>query len=212
MSVQKPDPRAAVDEMVDEFSRLPAVFAMRGDDGFVEHVEEPAWNLLADGFYGQGVEATLYQEGEIIISSMIPNFHMQPLNRAAGKIMRAWLEALPMQGTTINIDDLSEAATALAGNEKLSEMTPEQIKATTYKLALALKVKRENTAGMVIPPMAGATIESMRNRGASKAPMMNARMLDQNRRFAGEDVRRGASQQRRAQPAALTNPPPASRG
>lgn len=209
-------PRTALDEAIDEFSHLPKAFAMRTSDGFVEQVTEPAWQLLADGFYGTGVEATLFLEGEIIVASMTPNFHMEPLNAAAGELMRNWLDKLPMQGTAINIEDLSEAAAAIQKHDKIAEMTPKEIEAATYKIAVALKRKRDHAQqGLVLPPIAGPTIESVRSqRGMSRpAPLMNARMIDQNRQGRlGQDVRRGPETQRRGAAAAITNQPGPARG
>lgn len=209
--------RSAIEQAFDEFSELPPVFAMRGPDGVVDQVRDPAWQLLADGFYGQGVEATLFLEGEIIVANMTPNFHIEPLNAAAGRLMRDWLESLPMQGTAIAIGDLSEAAAAIQKHDKIAEMTPKQIEEATYKLAVALKKKRDLAQqGLVVPAIAGPTIESVRSArqmGAAPAPLMNARMIDHSRNGRlGEDVRRGPATTRRGSAAAIMNQPAPARG
>lgn len=207
-----------MDEALHEFAQLPKQFAMRGPDGHIEQVAEPAWQLLADGFYGQGVEATLFLEGEIIVAHMVPNFQMEPLNAAAGNLMRNWLNSLPMQGTAIAIEDLSEAAAALSKVEKISDMTPQQIEEATYKLAISLKKKRDLAQqGLVIPSISGPTLETVRSAkkmAQPAAPLMNARMIDQTRGgMMGENVRRGPQQQRRgSSAAAIMNQPAPARG
>lgn len=216
MSKPEKQQRSALEEAIDEFAHLPQAFAMRGPDG-VEQVREPAWHLLADGFYGQGVEGTLFLEGEIIIANMTPNFHLEPLNQAAGEIMRNWLESLPMKGTAIDIADLAEAAAAITKHAKVEDMTPQEIEAATYKLAVELKRKRDHAQqGLVVPPIAGASFESVRSArrmAQAPSPLMNARMVDQSRSGRiGQDVRRGPETQRRVASAAIMNQPGPARG
>jgi hypothetical protein len=176
-------------ERVTDFSDLPEAFALRQPDGSFVQTKQPCFRLLADGFYGPRTEATHYEEGEIVIADMTPNYHMQPLNKAAAKRTMAWLESLPMAGTVLNIEDLTEATLMIAKNPKLAEMTAEEISAATHKLAVELKKRRDGTAGMYLPPMQGETIHTL-NRPAGKPPaMMGARFLDPTIRGPGQTER-----------------------
>ena len=162
------------------FGNLPDVYLyQQGLNEPVIQIVEPCYYLLAAGFYGERKAATYYEEGETIKTGMVPNAHMQPLNKAAGKKVVAWLEALPTSGASISIDDLTEATIYIAKNPKLGEMTPEQIATATYKIASELKARRDNSMGMILPPMAGDTIETMHQRGRALPPaMLAARFVD----------------------------------
>jgi hypothetical protein len=177
---------------MDDFNNLPETYAFRQGDGSIRQVRDPVYNCLAAGFYGLRNDATHYEEGEIIIYDFTPNHHLQPLNAAAGARTMKWLEALPMTGSSINIEDLSEATVMIAKNPKLAEMSPEQISAATLKIAIELKKRRDTTAGMVLPPMSGETIETMHQRAGGKPPaMMATRMLDPTLRGPGQTGQRG---------------------
>lgn len=149
------------------FDDLPQTFAMR-EGGAIRHVKDPVYNLLADGYY----QDTLFVEGEIIITHMCPNAHMQPLNVAAGENVKKWLATLPQDRIVINIEDLAEAAAVVASDKAITaEMTPEQVGEYTRKVAMRLKAKRDTAGGMILPPMAGDSIFTI-NQGKSSAPAM----------------------------------------
>lgn len=162
------------------FARLPEAFVYQPDPTSLPmQIVDPCYYLLAAGFYGERKAAMLYDEGEIITTGMIPNAHMQPLNKAAGARVLAWLEALPMSGASINVEDLTEAAALIARNPKLADMTTEAIAAATQKIAVDLKARRDNKLGMIVPPMAGDTIDTVHQRGRAPAPaMLGARFVD----------------------------------
>ena len=173
-----------------EFGDLPEAFAIRNPDNTLLQITKPCYHLLAPGFYGAHNQGTWYDEGEILQTDQTPNYHMQPLNKAAAKAMVKWLDALPTQGVSINIDDLAEAAAMISGNPELAKMSKDEISAATQKIAINLKKKRDNTSGMMLPPMAGPSIHTLG--GGQKAPAMGAtRYLDPELRGPGQTGSRG---------------------
>jgi hypothetical protein len=190
------------EEIIAAFGDLPEVFIHRNDDGTIEQVKEPCYNLLAPGFYGIGQDGTFYDEGEIIRTNACPNYHMQPLNQAAGKKIVAWLESLPTTNVMINIEDMVEASQMLAKDPRITTMTTEEVQSAAIKLAMALKSKREGNGGLSLPPVNGPTLFS--RAGASKAPpMLATRFVDPAMRGPGQTGNRDVLHEPKAQPASV---------
>lgn len=174
----------------DTFGDLPEAFAIRNPDNTLLQITKPCYSLLTPGFYGTHNQGTFYDEGEIVQTDQTPNYHMQPLNRAAARKMADWLDSLPTSGVSINIDDLAEAAVMIAGNPTLAQMSKDEISAATQKIAITLKKKRDGTVGMILPPMAGQSIHTVGQN--QKAPPMGAtRYLDPELRGPGQTGSRG---------------------
>jgi hypothetical protein len=170
---------------------LPEAFSIRNENGGYTQIKDPCYHLLAPGFYGKRNNGTWYDEGEMLIYDGVPNYHLQPLNRAAGVKMQTWLDTLPTSGVSINIDDLSEAATMIANREELGKMSKKQIAEATQKIAVELKKKRDGTSGMTLPPIGGDTIFTA-GQAQGKPPAMPAtRYLDPSLRGPGHVGERG---------------------
>ena len=173
-----------------DFGDLPEAFAIRNPDNTILQITKPCYSLLAPGFYGAHNQGTFYDEGEIIQTDQTPNYHMQPLNKAAARKMSDWLDSLPTAGVSINIDDLAEAAVMIANNPELAKMSKDEISQATQKIAVALKKKRDGTSGMVLPPMAGPSIHTV-GQGQKAPPMGATRYLDPELRGPGQTGSRG---------------------
>ena len=178
-------------DRVTDFSDLPEAFSVRQENGQYTHIKEPCYNLLADGFYGRRNSATLYHEGETLVYDGVPNYHLQPLNQAAGRKMMAWLDSLPTSGVSINIDDLAEAAQMIAGKPELAKMSKEDISKVTQKIAIDLKKKRDGTSGLVLPPIQGDTIFTAGQQGKKPPAMAATRYLDPSLNGPGQTGQRG---------------------
>lgn len=144
--------------------------------------KEPCYQCMAAGFYGRGLHGTFWDEGAIIVSSDVPNEHMQPLNRAAAINYCKWLESLPQNQITIGIEDMSEAAVILAKDPRVQGMSPAQAQIATIKVAEGLRLRREGKnardlrvgdinrnfapqSGGKSPPMLGAKMSDMSQLG-----------------------------------------------
>lgn len=163
------------------FSDLPEQFAMRdpGDGGLIQE-REPCYLCRADGFYGVGVHGTFYAEGSIIVTGIVPNEHLEPLNRAAGLNFAKWRHRLPNNRAPIDVADMSEAAHMLAKDPRVTELSPDDYQAAVVKLAVAIKLKREGKDARDLPAM-GHNFTSASG-GTKSAPILGARMSDMTQR------------------------------
>lgn len=192
-----------------DIDRLPEAFAMRNEDGSIDQIVDPCYNLLSPGYYGD----TWFDEGEIIRTWICPNYEMQPLNKAAAVNMKKWLESLPDTGIRLTMEDTVEAAMMLRNHPDVEKMTHDQAAETVRKLAMKLKMQRENPTKMFIPPVQH---NEARPASRSNAPAMpNTRFTDPTARGPSLDrsvlhePRRGEEVARRAKPA-VSNPPPSA--
>lgn len=179
-------------------------FSMRDPvTGEVLREKEPCYELLADGFYGNGLHGTWYMEGATIVMPGFPNQHMKPLNRAAALNYCRWQESLPQNKVTIEIADMQEAAIILAKDPRVKEMAPSVAQMVTIKVAEGLKLKREGKDAMDL--RAGDINRNFAPQSGGKAPpVLGAKMSDMSqigpgatRAFAaitgpGANVRRAA--------------------
>ncbi|MET4341948.1 hypothetical protein [Bradyrhizobium sp. RT9a] len=154
---------------------LDPVFAMRDGNEIIRE-KEPCYECLAEGFYGNGMHGTWYQEGATIVLSTTPNEQLRPLNRAAGINYANWLESLPQNRTYIDIGDMSEAAVILAKDPRVAQMSQAQAQRATIAVAEGLKLKRDPHAR----DLRAADIN--RNfapaSGGKSPPMLGAKMSD----------------------------------
>lgn len=160
---------------------LEVVFAMRDTGGEIIREKEPCYECLAEGFYGNGMHGTWYQEGATIVLATTPNEQLRPLNRAAGINYANWLESLPQNRTYIDIGDMSEAAVILAKDPRVAQMSQAQAQRATIAVAEGLKLKRDPNArdlrasdinrnfapasGGKSPPMLGAKMSDLSQMG-----------------------------------------------
>ncbi|WP_439392336.1 hypothetical protein ACRQ5Q_22335 [Bradyrhizobium sp. PMVTL-01] len=197
------------------FSDMDRTFSMRDpESNQILQEQEPCYELLADGFYGQGMHGTWYQEGATIVIHTPPNEHMRPLNRAAAVNYCKWLESLPQNKVYIDIGDMSEAAQILARDPRVKDMSPSQAQRTTILVAEGLRLKREGKNARDL--RAGDIGRNFAPQSGGKAPpVLNARMSDLSQ--LGPGMTRATSQVtgpgagvRKAQPkgAPLGGPPP----
>lgn len=159
-------------------SHMEKTFSMQDPaTGEILQEQEPCYQLLADGFYGQGMHATFFQEGATIVIHSAPNQHMKPLNRAAAINYAKWMESLPVNQTFIDIGDMSEAAAVLAKDPRVKEMSPTQAQRATILVAEGLRLKREGKNAMDL--RAGDISRNFApSSGGNKAPLLNAKMSD----------------------------------
>lgn len=161
---------------------LPEAFAMRNDDGSIEQIKDPCYNLLSPGYYGD----TWYDTDEIIRTGICPNYEMQPLNRAAGENMRKWLASLPEDGVQLSMEDTVEAAMMLRNNADVDKMSHEEASNYVRKLAMKIKAKRDTAQGLTLPPV---SMNEARRAGNRNAPAMaNARFTDPTVRQSGRQA------------------------
>lgn len=165
------------------FAQHPDTFAMRNEDGSIIQESEPCYVCRADGFYGTGMQGTQYAEGSIIVSNMVPNEHLEPLNRAAALNYVRWLERLPEHRAPIDVGDMSEAAHMLAKDPKWLELTPPQAQSAVIKLAVELKLRRDGREARELPPIGHNFI---RTSGKAAPPILGAKMSDMGQRLPGE--------------------------
>lgn len=159
-----------------EFNDLEVVFAMRDAGGEIIREREPCYELLAEGFYGNGLHGTWYQEGATIVFGSTPNEQMRPLNRAAGINYANWLESLPQNRTYIDIGDMSEAAVILAKDPRVAQMSQAQAQRVTIAVAEGLKLKRDPHARDL---RAGDINRNFApSSGGKSPPMLGAKMSD----------------------------------
>lgn len=188
---------------------LEPVFAMRDGNEIIRE-KDPCYECLAEGFYGNGMHGTWYQEGATIVLSTTPNEQLRPLNRAAGVAYANWLESLPQNRTYIDIGDMSEAAVILAKDPRVAQMSQAQAQRATIAVAEGLKLKRDPNARDL------RTADINRNfapaSGGKSPPMLGAKMSDLSQigpgmtRNMAEVTGPGAGVRRAANP--LGGPPP----
>lgn len=160
------------------FSHMEKTFSMQDPaTGEILQEQDPCYQLLADGFYGQGMHATFFMEGATIVIHSPPNQHMKPLNRAAAINYCKWMESLPVNQTYIDIGDMAEAAAVLAKDPRVKEMSPTQAQRATILVAEGLRLKREGKTAMDL--RAGDISRNFApSSGGNKAPLLNAKMSD----------------------------------
>jgi hypothetical protein len=166
------------------FFDLPEVFAMSGEDGIIIQERSACYQCRADGFYGRGVHGTLYLEGDVIVSDIIPNEHMAPLNRAAGLNYARWVESLPRNRVQIDVGDMSEAAMMLAKDPQAMLLPSHQHQSAVIKLAEELKLRREGKDARILPGM-GHNF-APQSGSAAQAPILGAKMSSMNQRGPGD--------------------------
>lgn len=155
---------------------LDPVFAMRDTGGEIIREKEPCYECLAEGFYGNGMHGTWYQEGATIVLDTTPNEQLRPLNRAAGVKYATWLESLPQNRTYIDIGDMSEAAVILAKDPRVAQMTQAQAQRATIAVAEGLKLKRDPNARDLRANDINRNFAP--NSGGKSPPMLGAKMSD----------------------------------
>jgi len=174
--------------------------------------KEPCYECLAEGFYGQGMHATWYQEGATIVMHTPPNQQLRPLNRAAGVNYARWLESLPQNRTYIDIGEMAEAAVILAKDERVKEMTPMQSQQACIRVAEGLRMRREGKTAMDL--RAGDISRNFAPQsGGRSPPMLGAKMSDMSQIGPGMTRNLAAvtgpgAGVRRAAAAPLGGPPP----
>lgn len=168
------------------FDDLEVVFAMRDPaTNEILREKEPCYELLAEGFYGQGLHGTWYQEGATLVMDGQPNQHMRPLNRAAGVNYAKWMESLPENRTFIDIGDMAEAAQILSKDPRMHQMSPAQAQRTTIMVAEGLKLKREGKEAKDL--RAGDISRNFAPQsGGNKPPMLGAKMSDMSQTGPGQ--------------------------
>lgn len=211
---QKTENRTALDGAADGddallaqfgLSELPDVFALRTDEGAIIQERAACYVCNADGFYGKGTHGTWYPEGSIIVTDVVPNLHMEPLNRAAAVRHARWQRSLPNNKAPIDIGDMSEAAQMLAKNPQALALDPLGWQEAVTKLASEIKLKREGRDARDLPGMGhNFTPQS----GGKAPPILGAKMSDLTQRGPGATMAQAAGGPggppgvRRAQPAA----------
>lgn len=166
-----------------ELDHLPETFAMRDGDGGVIQERDACYLCRADGFYGRGTHGTHYVEGSIIVTDVVPNQHMEPLNRAAAIKTAQWLDRLPKHQVPVDMGDISEAMTMLAARPDFLTMTPEERSEAAMKFAVRLKMKREGKDARDLPAIAHNFAPVS---GGNAPPILGAKMSDMAQRRPGE--------------------------
>lgn len=97
------------------------------------------------------VGPTLVEPGEILTTEMVPNQHLQPLNRAAGERYETWLASLPQDGAGLTQAEITEAAYMMRPREGEKEIPHDQWWGAVMKAAWAIKEKRSRNVPRVAP-------------------------------------------------------------
>lgn len=148
-----------------EFSHLPTEYI--AENG--ERVSEPAYRLKAPHFF----DDTFWSEDDVIVSTLEPTLHMEPLNQAAGERMEAFVQSLPADSEGISVGEMMEAAMMLRPREGEPELSNEAFQGAVLKLAAQLKAKRRG-GDPVVP-----NTQSVRPAASKGAPpLANARFAD----------------------------------
>jgi hypothetical protein len=116
-----------------DFSQLPVAY--HSEEGAIT---APVYRAAAPCYLGD----TLWEEGEVIITELVPNGQMEPLNKAAGDRFDAWTSSLPLNGSNLREGDIIEAANMLRADA--GSMSSDDFNRAIIKLALSLKAKRES--------------------------------------------------------------------
>jgi hypothetical protein len=146
-----------------ETRNLPEAYALRAENGGIIQIQEPCYALLAPCFLGKGMNATYYDEGEAVKTADCPNYHMQPLNRAAGQRYEKWLETQAVEhGVRVSVEDLVQAAATLSSTrsaEEIAKLDSETWTKAVHKLAVLIGKKRNDQlyGDLRVPDMANPT-------------------------------------------------------
>lgn len=160
---------------------LPVVFSMRDGNQIIQE-KAPCYSCSADGFYGQGKSGTWYEEGSIIVMDTCPNYHTEPLNRAAALRYVKWVSSLPQQGADIGVEDMAEAAHTLAKNPRIMELDPVSYQKAVVDLAVKLKIRRLGKDAMNLP---GFNHNFAPQSGGNAAPILNAKLAEMGQQGPG---------------------------
>jgi hypothetical protein len=157
-----------------ETRNLPHAYGFRAENGAIIQIQESCYQLLAPCFLGNGVNATFYDEGEVVKTTACPNHHMQPLNKAAGERYERWLETQVVDhGVRVSVEDLVQAAATLASTksaEEIAKLDSESWTKAVHKLAVLIGKKRNEQlyGGLRLPDMADPATRV----GQTKSPPM----------------------------------------
>lgn len=195
---QKTENRPSLDSAADgdegllaqySLSHLPEVFALRNEDNSIIQERAACYVCNADGFYGKGTHGTWYPEGSIIVTDVVPNLHMEPLNRAAAIKHARWQSALPNNRAPIDVGDMSEAAIMLSKDPRCQQLGPGDYQKAVIRLAEELKLKREGKDARDLPAMGhNFTPQS----GGKAPPILGAKMSDLTQRGPGATMAQAA--------------------
>ena len=143
--------------------------------------------IMASPETGQ-VGPTLQEPGTVLVLDATPAHQWQPLNRAAGDKMEAWVKSLPLDGKNISQEHINEAAYTLRPREGDPEFPMEAWWPAVRRLAASLADKGRRHAQVVAPgfrpvkpdapPMPFAAMSSAYPTEAGRAPA--AQPLPQN--------------------------------
>jgi len=190
------------------YENLPECFAMQQDDRSIVQEREPTYYIASDCFLGIGREATLYEESAIVVTSVVPNEHMQPLNRAAAIAVVRMLERLPASAAPIDIGDMAEAAQLLGSDPEVLKLNRIEWQRAVVRMASELKLRREGREAREIPPIGHNFTRGPRT---AAPPLLNAKLAEMSQRLPGETRFAAAmpafgpgAQTRRAGPAPMT--------
>jgi len=191
------------------YEHLPECFSMQQDGGIVQE-REPCYYIAAETFIGRGREATLFEEGAIVVSALPPNQNMQPLNRAAALAFARWQSRLPTSSAPIDIGDMAEAAQMLASDPEVLKLNRVDWQKAVTRLAAELKLRRDGKDARELPPMGHNFV---RGPQAVASPLLNAKLSEMSQRLPGETRFATAvpaygpgAQTRRAAPAPMAHP------
>lgn len=161
---------------------LPETFSMRDGDSIIQE-REPCYICRADGFYGRGTAGTWYAEGSIIVTDIVPNDHLEPLNRAAAIKYVNWLSKLPNNRAPIDVGDMAEAATMLAKDPQVLALSSHDFQKAVIKLSEELKLRREGKNARDLP---GIAHNFAPQSGRTNAPpILGAKMAELSQRGPG---------------------------
>lgn len=161
------------------FGDLPSVFSMRDGNNVIQE-RSACYRCAADGFYGQGKHGTWYEEGSIIVMDVVPNYHTEPLNRAAGLRWAKWQSSLPHHKAAFGMEDMAEASQILAKNPDVQKLDPITYQAALIKLCEQLKLKR---GGLTVPEMGAHNFAP--SSGGNSPPILGAKQSDMGQRGPG---------------------------
>ena len=159
-----------------EYADLPEAFTPRDPmTGRIsgDPTTKPVWLVMEDVFRGHGNRGTRYIEGTEMIDYDTPNFAMRPLNKEAARRFVAWRRSIPAEGSSIDIDEVLEAATKLAGEPKFEALSKEDKARAISKLANAARDKRMKEGTMELPPISHNFSSKAPN--AAVAPMLGVK-------------------------------------
>ena len=163
------------------FSDLPVTFSMRDGNQIIQE-KSPSYLCTADGFYGVGKGGTWYAEDSIIVADLVPNYHLQPLNRGAGVRWAKWASRLPTTRAQFDIGDMAEASQILAKNPAVQSLDPIQYQSALIKLCEELKIRREGKDARTLP---GLNHNFAPQSGGNAPPMLGAKQAEMGQQGPG---------------------------